>query len=98
MEERLKAILNTTDGFAIAEEDLRIRGPGELLGWRQSGSLRLRVADLARDWDTFLEARAEAFALLAGDPGLFAPESAAYRELLARWDRENTDADHGWIL
>jgi ATP-dependent DNA helicase RecG len=92
--QRLKAILGTTDGFAIAEEDLRIRGPGEFLGQRQSGSFRLAVADLTRDWDTLREARADAFELLEGDPGLLAPEHAPLRNLLP----EEPHADHGWIL
>jgi ATP-dependent DNA helicase RecG len=47
--ERLNAIRDTSDGFAIAEHDLRLRGPGELLGTRQTGLARMRVADLARD-------------------------------------------------
>lgn len=46
---RLDVLRRTTDGFAIAEEDLRLRGPGELLGTRQTGELQLRIADLARD-------------------------------------------------
>ena len=92
--ERLKAILGTSDGFAIAEQDLRIRGPGEFLGQRQSGSFRLAVADLARDWDTLLEARADAFELLERDPSLVAPEHALLRSLLP----EEPYADHGWIL
>ena len=67
---RLKAVLDTTDGFALAEEDLRLRGPGEFLGARQSGSLRLGVADLARDWEICRAARADALALSRADPGL----------------------------
>jgi ATP-dependent DNA helicase RecG len=101
--QRLKAIIGTNDGFAIAEEDLRIRGPGEFLGLRQSGSFRLAVADLARDWDTLLEARADAFGLLEQDPGLVAPEHAPLLRLLpafppAGGGEEERDADHGWIL
>jgi ATP-dependent DNA helicase RecG len=101
--QRLKAVMGTTDGFAIAEEDLRIRGPGEFLGLRQSGSFRLAVADLARDWDTLLEARADAFGLLEHDPGLVAPEHAPLRRLLPAYPpaggaEEEPDADHGWIL
>jgi ATP-dependent DNA helicase RecG len=101
--QRLKAVMGTTDGFAIAEEDLRIRGPGEFLGPRQSGSFRLTVADLARDWDTLLAARSDAFDLLERDPGLVAPEHAQLRRLLqdlqpAGGAEEEPDADHGWIL
>jgi ATP-dependent DNA helicase RecG len=47
--ERLQVMRETNDGFRIAEKDLEMRGPGELLGTRQSGQLQLRIADLARD-------------------------------------------------
>jgi len=47
--ERLKVMRETTDGFRIAERDLELRGPGEVLGTRQTGMLRFRIADLARD-------------------------------------------------
>jgi ATP-dependent DNA helicase RecG len=47
--ERLQVMRETTDGFRIAEKDLQLRGPGEVLGTRQTGQLELRIADLARD-------------------------------------------------
>jgi len=47
--ERLKVMRETGDGFRIAERDLELRGPGEVLGTRQTGMLRFRIADLARD-------------------------------------------------
>jgi ATP-dependent DNA helicase RecG len=55
--ERLIVLLNSQDGFAIAEEDLRIRGAGDFLGTRQSGLPRLHFADLVRDGDLVLAAR-----------------------------------------
>lgn len=55
--ERLKILEETTDGFKIAEADLRLRGPGELLGERQSGELPLRFGDLLKDADLIIEAR-----------------------------------------
>jgi ATP-dependent DNA helicase RecG len=82
--ERLKAMLETGDGFELAERDLRIRGPGELAGTAQSGNLRLSIADPVRDLRVLEEARAEAFALAQADPGLLAPENAVLREVLAR--------------
>lgn len=82
--ERLKIMKETTDGFTIAERDLALRGPGELLGVRQSGFLRFRVADLARDADLLLSARDEARRILDDDPGLLAPEHAALGRALAR--------------
>jgi ATP-dependent DNA helicase RecG len=80
---RLKVMKENNDGFAIAEEDLRIRGPGDLAGTRQAGYLRFRVADLSRDMELMLTARSDAFDALEGDPGLVAPEHARLRSLLA---------------
>jgi ATP-dependent DNA helicase RecG len=81
---RLKAMLSTADGFALAEEDLRIRGPGELAGTAQSGNLRLAIADPVRDSGLLEEARADAFALVEKDPGLLSAENTVLREVLAR--------------
>ena len=61
---RLKAVSGSTDGFDIAEQDLQLRGAGEMLGTRQSGVPTLRVADLIRDHDLMETARREAFAAL----------------------------------
>ena len=68
--ERLNAFARTSDGFRIAEEDLRLRGPGEFFGTRQSGLPDLRAANLIRDAKLLEDARTEAFGLLASDPGL----------------------------
>ncbi|MDA8100177.1 MAG: ATP-dependent DNA helicase RecG [Nitrospiraceae bacterium] len=68
--QRLNAFVRTADGFAIAEEDLRLRGPGEFLGTRQSGLPDLRAANIIRDADLVEAARADAFDLLGRDPGL----------------------------
>jgi ATP-dependent DNA helicase RecG len=81
--ERLKIMKETTDGFRIAERDLALRGPGELLGVRQSGFLRFRVADLARDADALFSARDEARRILAEDPGFLRPENAPIARVLA---------------
>ncbi len=81
---RLKAMLASTDGFALAEEDLRIRGPGELAGTAQSGYLRLNIADPVRDARILEKARAEAFAVIERDPSLTSPGNAVLREVLAR--------------
>ena len=67
---RLKILCETTDGFRIAEEDMKIRGPGELLGTRQSGFFSFRRADLVRDYDVLAMAREEAFRLIEEDPTL----------------------------
>lgn len=67
---RLETMASTSDGFRIAEEDLRIRGPGEFFGTRQAGLPRLKVADLLRDQEILLRARLEAERILAGDTNL----------------------------
>jgi ATP-dependent DNA helicase RecG len=70
-EARLRALLETQDGFEIADADLRIRGPGEFLGTRQSGPLQdLRIADLVRDARLVAEAREAALATVRADPEL----------------------------
>lgn len=83
---RLGVMVETTDGFRIAEEDLSIRGPGEFLGTRQSGLPPFRIGNLARDVGILAKARQAAFQLVEADPTLARPEHARIREvLLARW-------------
>jgi len=76
---RLRVMKETVDGFRIAEEDLRLRGPGELLGVRQSGAPLLRIARLDQDEEILMEAAAEVRRILGEDPGLEKPENAALR-------------------
>jgi ATP-dependent DNA helicase RecG len=84
--ERLRVMESTQDGFEIARADLRIRGPGELIGTRQAGQKLLEIADLYRDEAILEEAREEAFAIVEADPDLARPEHAASAEALAaRW-------------
>ncbi|MDW7712418.1 MAG: ATP-dependent DNA helicase RecG [Deferrisomatales bacterium] len=84
--ERLRVLSRTQDGFEIAEEDLRIRGPGDFLGTRQSGLPDFRVANILQDGPLLQQARDLAAAVLAEDPGLRAPRNAALRRaLLDRW-------------
>jgi len=66
---RLKVMLESTDGFVIAEEDLRLRGPGQITGTEQSGYLRLGIADPIHDIEVLAKARADAFFVLENDPG-----------------------------
>ena len=68
--QRLMAFVRTTDGFRIAEEDLKLRGPGEFFGTRQSGLPDLRVANIIRDADLLEKARTDAFALVQQDANL----------------------------
>jgi ATP-dependent DNA helicase RecG len=80
--DRLTSFARTNDGFRIAEEDLRLRGPGEFFGTRQSGLPDLRAANILRDAELLETARAEAFAMTTEDPELKA--HAALRELVRR--------------
>jgi ATP-dependent DNA helicase RecG len=68
--ERLTILRETTDGFRIAEKDLELRGPGEVLGTRQTGMLQFRVADLARDRELLERIPPVAEKLLAERPAL----------------------------
>ncbi len=81
--ERLRILTESTDGFRIADEDLRLRGPGEFAGTAQSGGAELRFADLVRDFDIYRRAAQAASAIVATDPELTRAEHAALREQLA---------------
>jgi ATP-dependent DNA helicase RecG len=82
--QRLKVMLENTDGFVIAEEDLKLRGPGHIAGIEQSGYLRLGIADPVRDAAVLLDARREAFAMLEQDPGLLYAENRRVAEVFER--------------
>jgi ATP-dependent DNA helicase RecG len=79
--ERLRIMKENSDGFIIAEEDLKLRGPGEIAGMRQAGVLALRYADLTEDMDLLEQSRTAAAALSESDPRLLAPEHAVLRRL-----------------
>ncbi|MEZ4358825.1 MAG: helicase-related protein [Kofleriaceae bacterium] len=81
---RLEVMTQTSDGFRIAEEDLRLRGPGELFGARQAGVPRLRFGDLRQHTELLLEARRAAEQIVRDDPRLARPEHAALRQALQR--------------
>jgi ATP-dependent DNA helicase RecG len=82
--ERLRTLEKTHDGFRIAEADLRLRGPGELLGLRQHGLPELRFADLTEDLSLLTAARDAAAQLIAADPQLRAPEHEGLRAEVLR--------------
>ncbi|HQR30939.1 MAG TPA: ATP-dependent DNA helicase RecG [Anaeromyxobacteraceae bacterium] len=83
--ERLRTMVRTQDGFEIARADLRIRGPGEMLGTRQAGQPVFDVADLYRDEAILDEAREDAFRLADADPDLGGPGHEEVRAGLERW-------------
>jgi ATP-dependent DNA helicase RecG len=83
---RLEAMVRTTDGFDLADEDLKLRGEGTLFDVRQSGMPDLRLARLAEDLDLVKRARARAFAIIEGDPRLDA-HPTLLSELRSRFER-----------
>lgn len=83
-QERLRILETTYDGFKLAEEDLRLRGPGEYFGVRQSGLPDLRVASLT-DVELIELARKEATRVLEADPELRQPQHAALARRMAQW-------------
>jgi ATP-dependent DNA helicase RecG len=85
---RLNILRETDDGFRIAEEDLRLRGFGEVLGTRQSGMPELRLADLAAHADLIAVARDDARLVLSRDPELETPRGQALRTLLYLFQRD----------
>jgi len=82
---RLETMVRTSDGFEIAEVDLRLRGPGDIMGTQQSGVLNLRIADIIKDKDILQNARFYAKNVLSSDPKLSYSENKAilntYQEL-----------------
>ncbi|KAA3621503.1 MAG: ATP-dependent DNA helicase RecG [Bacteroidetes bacterium] len=90
--ERIQTMVRTNDGFEIAEADLRLRGPGDIEGTRQSGILDLRIADIAKDGRILQTAREVATRILEEDPKLEQPENNPIRQYLAK----NKKLLRGW--
>ena len=86
---RVDVMCSTNDGFVIAEEDLRLRGPGDLDGTRQSGAINLQLADLAQDSHIVEAARAEAFTIIDTDPELILPENQTLRRFVETEANDN---------
>jgi ATP-dependent DNA helicase RecG len=79
---RLETMVSTNDGFEIAEVDLQLRGPGDIMGTQQSGLLNLKIADLSKDSQLVIMARDEARNILATDEQLSLPQHAMVRIVL----------------
>ncbi|MES2478621.1 MAG: ATP-dependent DNA helicase RecG [Bacteroidota bacterium] len=77
--ERMRIMVSTSDGFVIAEKDLEMRGPGDVYGTKQSGALKLKIADLVKDTPILEHSRNAALQLIAHDPGLNLPEHSKLR-------------------
>ena len=87
--ERLKIICDTCDGFKIGERDMQLRGPGEILGTRQSGELEFKAGDLFKDRNILQWAIEDRDELLADDPLLQKPEHAAFKKRLLELYQKN---------
>ena len=87
--ERIKTMVQTNDGFKIAETDLKLRGPGDLSGTQQSGVLDLHIADLSRDGNILKEARMSAIEILKDDPDLTAPLNSKLNQELRKLNRQS---------
>jgi ATP-dependent DNA helicase RecG len=86
---RLAIMRESEDGFRIAEEDLRLRGAGDVLGTRQSGMQTFRLADLAQHRELLDVARDDVRLILASDPGLESDRGRALRTLLYLFERDS---------
>ena len=76
---RLETMTRTNDGFEIAEVDLKLRGPGDIMGTQQSGVLNLKIADIVKDNELLKTARFYALKILKNDPGLSTTENTVLR-------------------
>ena len=92
--QRLRVLTQTTDGFRIAQEDLRLRGPGDFFGQRQHGLPQLKVADFASDLELLNQARQAAQELVEGDPDLKREEHRPLRRRVEHMFRDNPDIFH----
>ncbi len=92
--QRIRTMVETTDGFKIAEADLKLRGPGMIDGTQQSGVLQMRIADLAQDGRILAVARDRAKEILHTDPKLLLPE----HRLLSRYLEHHMKSVKGWSL
>ncbi len=81
---RLQTMVDTSDGFKIAEVDLKLRGPGNLMGTQQSGVLNLKIADVVKDGAILYKARQTAIHLLQEDPNLLKPK---HQSILRRYEQ-----------
>ena len=88
---RLRTLASTTDGFRIAEEDLKTRGPGDFFGSRQHGLPQMKLADLSGDLALLQEAQGAAQELLASDPDLSLPENQPVLDQVRRTFSDTPD-------
>ena len=85
---RIETMVRTNNGFEIAETDLKLRGPGDLMGTQQSGALDLLIADLGKDGELLKQAREEAQTMLENDPDLAKPENQFVKQQIESLKKE----------
>jgi ATP-dependent DNA helicase RecG len=95
--QRLMVIATVNDGFAIAEEDLKLRGPGDFFGHLQHGLPYLRIANPLRDLEILKDARLCAYHVIRKDPHLESPTHRSIRQHLDFWFKGNTDKDYSKV-
>jgi ATP-dependent DNA helicase RecG len=81
---RMETMVGTNDGFEIAEVDLKLRGPGDLMGTQQSGVLDLKIADISKDSQLVILAREIAVKLIESDPTISDPTNRCIREEISK--------------
>lgn len=86
---RLKTMVETSDGFKIAEVDLKLRGPGNLMGTQQSGVLNLKIADVVKDTKILVSARNTAISLLQEDPSLSKIENTSISQAFVKMNKSS---------
>ena len=91
---RMETMVRTNDGFEIAEVDLKLRGPGDLMGTQQSGVLNLQIADIVRDKDILILARQQAVKLLKEDAPMEKPQHATLRATFIEISRKKNIWNH----
>ena len=87
---RLETMTRTNDGFEIAEVDLKLRGPGDMMGTQQSGVLNLKIADIVKDNNILKLARSYAYAILKEDPSSSDDSNAIYRKIYKLLGKDKT--------
>ena len=87
---RLKTMVDTNNGFNIAEVDLKLRGPGDLLGTQQSGIIKLKISDLVKDSELILLARNEAIKILKNDPSLSSKENLVLNRTISKLELDKS--------
>jgi ATP-dependent DNA helicase RecG len=86
---RIKIMVSTTNGFKIAEEDLAMRGPGDMYGTKQSGVLKFKLADIVLDGAILEQTRNAAIHVLSQDPSLSLPQHRGIRAMLTQQGKQS---------